>query len=296
MMREDGMRRFREGRGFIAALDQSGGSTARALAAYGIAASSYRGEQRMFELIHEMRTRIMTAPAFDHRRILAAILFEKTMEAQVDGQPTPDYLWQRRGILPFLKIDQGLAEPTGGVRRMQPIKRLAQRLARAAELGVVGTKMRSVIDSPQRSGIASVVDQQFDVAGTIIDAGLLPIIEPEVSIDSPQKTECETILFEELSHRLDALGAQQMVALKLTLPETPDLYAPFVAHPNVVRVSALSGGYDQAEACRRLALNAGVIASFSRAFLDDLHIDMSDQMFNDHLAINIDHIHAASFN
>ena len=294
-MNKEQLEHLRGGLGFIAALDQSGGSTPKALELYGISPDDYEGEERMFDLIHEMRTRIMTSECFDKKRILAAILFEKTMESEICGQSVPAYLWHQRGILPFLKIDVGLADKNRKVRRLRPIPRLPERLARASELGIVGTKMRSVIDGNDRLGIAEIVDQQFDLADVIIRAGLVPIIEPEISINSPDKAECEAILSEEISRCLKNLSGDSKIVLKLTLPESPDHYLPFVHDKSVIRVSALSGGYDQMEACSRLARNHGVIASFSRALLDGLTVTMSDRQFNERLERSIDRIHSASF-
>ena len=239
--------------GFIAALDQSGGSTPGALRLYGIPDSAYSGDAEMFRLVHEMRVRIMTAPAFTGDKVLAAILFEATMDGHVNDRPVPAFLWEDRGVIPFLKVDKGLAPENDGVSVMRPIPGLDALLARAVKLGIFGTKMRSVINLASKAGIAAVVAQQFEIGAQIQAHGLIPILEPEISIKSPDKAGAEAILLAELTSRLDALPDGAKVMLKLTLPETPDLYAPLAAHKSVVRVVALSGGYTRAEACRRLA-------------------------------------------
>lgn len=280
--------------GFIAALDQSGGSTPGALRLYGIPDSAYSGDAEMFRLVHEMRVRIMTAPAFTGDKVLAAILFEATMDGHVNDRPVPAFLWEDRGVIPFLKVDKGLAPESDGVSVMRPIPGLDALLARAVKLGIFGTKMRSVINLASQAGIAAVVAQQFEIGAQIQAHGLIPILEPEISIKSPDKAGAEAILLAELTSRLDALPDGAKVMLKLTLPEVPDLYAPLVAHKSVVRVVALSGGYTRAEACRRLAANHGMIASFSRALAEDLKHSMSDADFNAAIAKAIDEIYQAS--
>jgi fructose-bisphosphate aldolase class I len=282
------------GKGFIAALDQSGGSTPGALRLYGIPDSAYSGDAEMFRLMHEMRVRIMTAPAFTGAKVLAAILFEATMDGEAQGKPVPTFLWEERSVVPFLKIDKGLEAEKDGVSVMKPIPGLDALLARAAKLGVFGTKMRSVINLASREGVAAVVAQQFEVAAQIAGHGLMPIIEPEVSIKSPDKSGAETILREELTRKLDALPADRKVMLKLTIPSVPDFYAPLVSHQSVARVVALSGGYSRADACKRLAANHGMIASFSRALAEELKYSMSDAEFNEALAKSIDEIYHAS--
>ena len=280
--------------GFIAALDQSGGSTPGALRLYGIPDSAYSGDVEMFRLMHEMRVRIMTAPAFTGARIVAAILFEATMDGQARGKPVPTFLWEERGVIPFLKVDKGLEADKDGVSLMKPIPALDALLARAVALGVFGTKMRSVINLPSKEGIAAVVAQQFDVGAQIAGHGLMPILEPEVSIKSPDKAGAEALLRAELIKGLDALPANAQVMLKLTLPDVPDFYSPIVNHDRVARVVALSGGYTRADACRRLAVNHGIIASFSRALTEGLDRSMSDSEFDATLARSIDEIFQAS--
>src|SRR5260370_21764711 len=280
--------------GLIAALDQSGGSTPGALRLYGIPDSAYSGEAEMFRLMHEMRVRIMTAPAFTGDRIIAAILFERTMDGQAQGKPVPAFLWEERGVIPFLKVDKGLEAENDGVSLMRPMPGLDALLTRAVKLGVFGTKMRSVINLPSRHGIAAVVAQQFDVAAQIAEHGLMPIIEPEVSIKSPDKPGAEAILLTELTGNLDAVPDGRRVMLKLTIPDVPDLYLPLVNHKRVARVVALSGGYTRADACKRLSANHGMIASFSRALVQDLRHSMSDAEFEAALAKSIDEIYNAS--
>jgi fructose-bisphosphate aldolase class I len=280
--------------GFIAALDQSGGSTPGALRLYGIAESAYDGEAEMFRLMHAMRVRIMTAPDFTGAKVIAAILFEGTMDGEVGGRSTPAFLWRDRGVVPFVKVDKGLEAETDGVSLMRPMPALDTLLARAVRLGVFGTKMRSVINSASQRGIGAVVAQQFDIADEIAEHGLMPIIEPEVSIKCPEKAAAEDVLLAELTSRLDALPAGREVMLKLTIPDVPDLYAPLVNHRRVARVVALSGGYTRADACRRLSANHGMIASFSRALVEDLRHAMSDSAFNATLANSIDEIYRAS--
>ncbi len=286
--------RMTRGDGFIAALDQSGGSTPGALRLYGIPDSAYSGEAEMFHLVHEMRVRIMTAPAFTGAEVLAAILFERTMDGQAEGKPVPHFLWQERGVVPFLKVDKGLEAESDGASLMKPMPGLNALLERAVGLGVFGTKMRSVINLPSQGGIAAVVAQQFDIAAQISQHGLMPIIEPEVSIKSPDKAGAEAILLAELTRRLDALPPGQAVMLKLTIPDVPDLYAPLMKHDRVARVVALSGGYPLADACRRLAENHGMIASFSRALTEGLTHSMGDAEFDAALAKSIEQIYQAS--
>jgi fructose-bisphosphate aldolase class I len=280
--------------GFIAALDQSGGSTPGALRLYGIPDSAYSGDAEMFRLVHQMRVRIMTAPAFTGAKVVATILFEGTMDGEVGGKPTPTFLWEDRGVVPFVKVDKGLEAEKDGVQVMRPIPGLDTLLTRAVKLGVFGTKMRSVINLASKDGIAAVVAQQFEVAGQIAEHGLVPIIEPEVSIKSPDKAGAEAILLTELTRHLEAAPNGPQVMFKLTLPDVPDLYLPLVKHKRVTRVVALSGGYTRAEACRRLAANHGVIASFSRALAEELRHSMSDAEFNAALARSIDEIYQAS--
>jgi fructose-bisphosphate aldolase class I len=280
--------------GFIAALDQSGGSTPGALRLYGIPDSAYSGDAEMFKLVHEMRVRIMTAPAFTGAKVIAAILFEATMDGEAQGKPVPAFLWNERSVIPFLKVDKGLEAETDGVSLMRPMPALDPLLARAVKLGVFGTKMRSVINLPSKEGIAAVVAQQFDVAAQIAEHGLMPIIEPEVSIKSPDKGGAEAILLGELIRKLDALPRDRRVMLKLTIPDVPDCYSALVNHPRVARVVALSGGYTRADACQRLAANHGMIASFSRALAEDLRHAMSEAEFDAALTKSIDEIYRAS--
>ena len=280
--------------GFIAALDQSGGSTPGALLAYGIPADAYSGDAEMFKLMHEMRVRIISSPEFTGEKVIAAILFEQTMDGEAHGKPVPSYLWQDRGVVPFLKVDKGLEAEQNGVSLMKPIGGLDELLARAVKLGIYGTKMRSTINLASSAGIAANVAQQFEVAAHIAAHGLMPILEPEVLIKSPEKAAAETMLVAELTKQLDALPADRQVMLKVTIPETPDLYAPLIAHARVQRVVALSGGYPRDVACRRLATNHGMIASFSRALVDGLTVSMSDAQFDAELGAAIDEIFTAS--
>jgi fructose-bisphosphate aldolase class I len=288
------MARMTEGDGFIAALDQSGGSTPGALRLYGIPDSAYSGDAEMYRLMHEMRVRIMTAPAFTGDKVIGAILFERTMDGEARGMQVPAFLWKERGVVPFLKVDKGLEAEADGVSLMKPIPGLDALLDRAVGLGIFGTKMRSVINLPSKAGIAAIVAQQFELGAQIAAHGLVPIIEPEVSIKSPDKEGAEAILREELLKALDAQPDGPPVMLKLTIPEVPDFYAPLVGHARVVRVVALSGGYTRAEACRRLAENHRMIASFSRALADDLRHSMTDAEFNAALAEAIEEIYRAS--
>ncbi|HKU98304.1 MAG TPA: fructose bisphosphate aldolase [Vineibacter sp.] len=280
--------------GFIAALDQSGGSTPGALRLYGISESAYSGDAEMFNLMHAMRVRIMTAPAFTGAKVIGAILFEGTMDGQAHGKPVPAFLWQERGVVPFLKVDKGLEAERDGVSLMKPMPGLDAVLARAVTLGVFGTKMRSVINLPSKDGIAAVVAQQFEIAAQIARHRLMPIIEPEVSIKSPDKAGAETILRAELIKALDHLPEGRQVMLKLTIPEVADFYAALTSHKRVARVVALSGGYTRAEACQRLAVHHGMIASFSRALAEGLTQSMSDAAFDAALAGSIDEIYRAS--
>ncbi|WP_337692377.1 fructose bisphosphate aldolase [Nocardioides cynanchi] len=286
--------RIRTGRGFIAALDQSGGSTPKALALYGVPESAYSSETEMFDLIHEMRTRIVTSPAFTGERILAAILFEQTMDRQIEGLGSAEYLWTRKHVVPFLKVDNGLEDEEHGAQVMKAIPELADRLGRATEHGVFGTKMRSVIHDPDPTGVDAVVAQQFEIAGTILAAGLVPIIEPEVDIHSSAKAETEALLKDALLSHLDGLGDGQEVMLKLTLPEQDGFHHDLLEHPRVLRVAALSGGYSRDEADARLARNPGVIASFSRALSEGLTAQLSDSEFDAALDAAIAAIYAAS--
>ena len=280
--------------GFIAALDQSGGSTPGALRLYGIPDNAYSGDAEMFRLVHEMRVRIMTAPAFTGAKVIAAILFEGTMDGEVRGKPTSAFLWEERGVVPFVKVDKGLQPEKDGVQLMRPMPELDALLTRAVKLGVFGTKMRSVINLASKDGIAAVVAQQFEVAAQIAKHGLMPIIEPEVLIKSPDKAGAEAILLAELKRNLDTVPNGRQVMFKLTLPNVPDLYTPLVNDKRVARVVVLSGGYTRADACKRLAANHGMIASFSRALAEDLRHSMSDAEFEASLAKSIDEIYRAS--
>jgi fructose-bisphosphate aldolase class I len=285
--------RIEQGDGFIAALDQSGGSTPNALKAYGVDDQAWNSDDEMFALIHDMRSRIITSPSFASGKVIGAILFEKTMEGEVGGDPVPEAL-KERGVVPFLKVDKGLEDERDGVQRMKDIPDLERLLDRARELGMFGTKMRSVIHRADERGIADVVRQQFDVARRILDNGLVPIVEPEVSIKSPDRAAADRILLRETMKQLDSLGEGECVMLKLTIPSEPNLFAPLVQHPKVLKVVALSGGYSRSEACAELAKNKGVIASFSRALLEDLKADMADDEFDTALGKAIDEIYAAS--
>jgi fructose-bisphosphate aldolase class I len=280
--------------GFIAALDQSGGSTPGALRLYGVPDNAYSGDAEMFRLVHQMRVRIMTAPAFTGAKVIGAILFEGTMDGEVRGKPTSAFLWEERGVVPFVKVDKGLQPEKDGVQLMRPMPELDALCTRAVKHGVFGTKMRSVINLASREGIAAIAEQQFEVGAQIAKHGLMPILEPEVSIKSPDKKGAEAILLDELKKRTDALPAGQQVMFKLTLPDVADLYAPLVNHARVVRVVALSGGYTRADACKRLAANHGMIASFSRALAEELRNSMSDAEFEAVMATSIDEIYRAS--
>jgi len=284
----------RNGKGFIAALDQSGGSTPKALALYGINGDAYANDDEMFALMHEMRSRIVNAPAFTGDKVVGAILFEMTMDRQIGGKPAAQSLWEDRRVVPFLKVDKGLMDEHNGVQLMKPIDGLDTLLARAVKAGMFGTKMRSVINAANAEGIAAVVAQQFEVAAQIMAAGLVPIIEPEINIKMADKAAAEQLLLAALMEQLDALPADAHVMLKLTLPEVANVYAPCVNHPRVVRVVALSGGYARQEANARLAQNTGIIASFSRALTEGLTAQQSDAEFNATIAKTIDEIYAAS--
>ncbi|MGM0741372.1 MAG: fructose bisphosphate aldolase [Pseudomonadota bacterium] len=294
MSRERQAEQVRNANGFIAALDQSGGSTPKALRLYGIEEDRYGSDAEMFDLIHAMRSRIARAPAFNGDHIIGAILFEMTMEREIDGKPSPDYLWQERGVVPFLKVDKGLAEEENGVQLMKPMPDLDALLERAVKAGIFGTKMRSVINAANPEGIKAVVAQQFEIGRQILGHGLVPIIEPEVTISIADKAEAEEILRDAIAAELDALPDGQQVMLKLTLPETANLYAPLIAHPRVMRVVALSGGYARDKANARLARNSGMIASFSRALTEGLSDAQSDDAFNATIGESIRSIYDAS--
>ncbi|MEL6302505.1 MAG: fructose bisphosphate aldolase [Pseudomonadota bacterium] len=293
-VKEQQLAEMRNGKGFIAALDQSGGSTPKALGLYGVSADAWTNDDEMFALVHEMRTRIMTSPSFDGDRILAAILFENTMDRDVEGQATAHFLWEQKKIVPILKVDKGLADEADGVQVMKPMPDLDALLAKANEKGIFGTKMRSVIKQANAAGIAKIVAQQFEVGKQIVAAGLVPIIEPEVDIHCPEKAEAEAILKAEIMKHLDQLGDDELVMLKLTLPEQDDLYGDCVAHARVLKVVALSGGYSREEANARLARQPGMIASFSRALSEGLSAQQSDDEFNATLDASIDAIVTAS--
>jgi len=280
--------------GFIAALDQSGGSTPKALRLYGIGEDAYGSDAEMFDLIHAMRSRIATAPAFTGDKVIGAILFEMTMDREISGKPSARYMWEERGVVPFLKIDKGLEEEENGVQLLKPIPGLDDLLTRAVAHGVFGTKERSVIHAANPDGIAANVAQQFDLAHQVLAHGLVPIIEPEVTISITDKAEAEDILLTEIRKNLDSVPDGQQVMLKLTLPSKPNLYAPLIAHPKVLRVVALSGGYSREEANAKLTENAGMIASFSRALTEGLSAGQTDAEFNAAIASAIDSIHAAS--
>jgi fructose-bisphosphate aldolase class I len=288
------LEKVRNAPGFFAALDQSGGSTPSALAEYGVARDRYHSDDEMFDLVHAMRTRVMTSQAFDGTRILAAILFEQTMERTVAGSPTASYLWERKNVVPFLKVDKGLAAEQDGVQLMKPIDTLDELLERALEHRIFGTKMRSVIKDASETGISAIVGQQFDYADRIRAAGLVPILEPEVSITSPHKEQAETLLRDALHKRVEALPSDAIVMLKLTIPTEPGLYADLASDPRVLRVLALSGGYSRDEACALLAHDTTLIASFSRALLEGLTDGQTDEQFNARLEASIAQIYQAS--
>ena len=293
-MNEEQRNVMASGRGFIAALDQSGGSTPKALKLYGIAEDAYHGEEQMFDLVHQMRERLMSSPSFSGDKILATILFEQTMDRAINGEDTAAFLWKQKHIVPFVKVDQGLSDAENGVQLMKPMTKLDSLLERAVDKGIFGTKMRSFIQEATDDGIKAIVDQQFDYAHTIAERGLMPIIEPEVSIKCPDKPRADRLLVEELKSKLDGLPGDGQVMLKLTLPDEDNLYAPLIEHPRVLRVVALSGGYSLAESCTILARNHRLIASFSRALTEGLTIDQSDADFDEKLKSNIDEIYAAS--
>lgn len=294
-MNENHFNRMKNDDGFVAALDQSGGSTPKALAAYGIQEDAYSNEDEMFDLVHELRTRIVTSPAFSSDKILGAILFEQTMDRKVEGKYTGDYLADK-GIVPFLKVDKGLAEKENGVQMMKPMPELDELLRRANERNMFGTKMRSVIHEPNEEGIKAVVDQQFEVAKQIIDAGLVPIVEPEVDINSSDKEKCEEILNQEILKHVNELSEDENIMLKLTIPTKVNLYKELIEHPRVVRFVALSGGYSREEANEKLKENDGMLASFSRALVSELNVDQTDEEFNKTLQEAVDSIYDASVN
>jgi fructose-bisphosphate aldolase class I len=291
---DDQLNKIRTGGGFIAALDQSGGSTPKALGQYGISEDAWSGDDEMFDLVHEMRARIITSPAFDGDRILGAILFEGTMDREIEGTPTAEYLWKEKRVVPFLKVDKGLADVANGVQLMKPIPGLDGLLKRAKAKGVFGTKMRSVVKRADAVGIAAIVRQQFEIGKQILGQGLVPILEPEIDINCPDKAEAEELLRKELLAGFDGLGPEQRVMLKLTLPEEADFYRPCAQHPKVLKVVALSGGYSRDEANARLERNHGVVASFSRALVEGLSAQQSDEEFNRELDAAIASIYAAS--
>ncbi|MGJ9457411.1 fructose bisphosphate aldolase [Oceanobacillus sp. CF4.6] len=293
-MKQNQFEKIKNGKGFIAALDQSGGSTPKALAAYGITDEAFSNEDEMFDLVHEMRTRIITSPAFDSNHILGAILFEQTMDRQIEGMYTGDYLAEKKGIVPFLKVDKGLAEEKDGVQLMKPITNLDKTLTRANERHIFGTKMRSVIKEANPESIKAVVDQQFEIGKQIIAAGLVPIIEPEVDINSPEKEKCEEILKAEILRHLDNLNNDEYVMLKLTIPTKKNLYKELIHHSMVVRVVALSGGYSTDVANEKLKTNDGLIASFSRALSQDLNVNQTNETFNATLEKAVKSIYEAS--
>ena len=293
-MNDQQLEKIRDRDGFIAALDQSGGSTPKALRLYGIEESAWSGDDEMFSIIHEMRTRIVTSPSFGGDRILGAILFENTMDREIEGKPSARYLWDEKNVVPFLKVDKGLAAESDGVQVMKPMPELDSLLARAKENGVFGTKMRSVVKLANPAGVKAVVDQQFEIGRRIADAGLVPIIEPEIDIHSPEKEQAEVLLKEAMLAHLDALGPDRKVMLKLTLPERENFYAECVDHPNVLRVAALSGGYTREEANARMTRNHGVIASFSRALTEGLAAQQTDEEFDAMLDGSIATIYDAS--
>lgn len=293
-MQQRQLEKVKNGKGFIAALDQSGGSTPKALAAYGVSEDAYSNEAEMFDLVHEMRTRIITSPAFDSDKILGAILFEQTMDREIEGMYTGDYLAEKKGIVPFLKVDKGLADESNGVQLMKPINDLEETLKRANERHIFGTKMRSVIKEANPEGIKAVVDQQFEIGKQIIAAGLVPIIEPEVDINSTEKEKCEELLKAEILRHLNNLSENEDVMLKLTIPTVTNTYKELIDHPKVIRVVALSGGYSTDVANEKLKLNDGLIASFSRALSQDLNAKQSDEEFDAALAEAVGSIYEAS--
>ena len=293
--KEQQQRKIKIQPGFLAALDQSGGSTPKALLAYGLTESAWSNDEQMFALVHQMRARIITSPSFNGDRILGAILFEGTMDRDIEGQPTADYLWNTKRVVPFLKIDKGLASEADGVQLMKPMPELASLLSRASAKRIFGTKMRSVINQANATGVKAVVRQQFEVAAQILAAGLMPIIEPEVDIHCPDKKGAEALLKSAITEQLNTLPAGQTIMLKLTLPEQENFYAEFVKHPKVLKVVALSGGYPLEESNRRLRVNHGVVASFSRALVDGLSARQSAAEFDAMLDSIIESIYEASF-
>lgn len=293
-MQQNQIDKVKNDNGFIAALDQSGGSTPKALVNYGIMEDDYSTTEEMFRLVHEMRTRIITSPSFDSEHILGAILFEQTMDNKIEGKYTADYLADEKGIVPFLKVDKGLADEENGVQMMKPIPGLDSLLKRANERNVFGTKMRSVIKKANEQGIKDVVNQQFDIGNQILAAGLIPIIEPEVDINSPEKEKCEELLKKDILDHLNALDEGDDVMLKLTIPSVPNMFKELIEHPRVIRVVALSGGYSRDEANEKLKMNDGLIASFSRALTQDLNVNQTDAAFNEALKKAVDSIYEAS--
>ena len=293
-MNREQFEKMKSAKGFIAALDQSGGSTPKALRLYGIDEGSYSGDEQMFDLVHQMRSRIVTSPAFNGERILGAILFEMTMDREIEGRGAAEYLWEVKNVVPFLKVDKGLADAADGAQLMKPMPGLDALLARAVDKGVFGTKMRSVIQLANKAGVDAVVGQQFEIGRQIIAAGLVPIIEPEVDINSPEKAAAEDLLKAALLDQLASLVDDEVVMLKLTLPTTDNLYAELVSHPRILRVVALSGGYSRAEANTLLARNKGVVASFSRALTEGLSAQQTEAEFNDTLDASIESIYQAS--
>jgi fructose-bisphosphate aldolase, class I len=291
---DDQLQKIRTGKGFIAALDQSGGSTPKALKLYGLNDDAWSNEQEMYDVVHKMRTRLITSPAFSGERLIGAILFENTMDRDIEGKPTPTYLWEVKKVVPFVKVDKGLADEKDGAQLMKPIGGLDELLKRAKSKNVFGTKMRSVIKQANKTGIDAVVKQQFEIARQIIAAGLVPIVEPEVDIKTPNKEEAEDLLKAAITKELNSLSPDQKVMLKLTIPNKDNLFADLIKHPNVLRVVALSGGYSREEANRRLERNQGMSASFSRALAEGLTAQHSDQEFNAALGASIDSIYRAS--
>jgi fructose-bisphosphate aldolase class I len=288
------LQRIRTGNGFIAALDQSGGSTPKALERYGVGPDAYSNDEKMFSVMHEMRSRIITSPSFNGDRIIGAILFEDTMDRTIDGRDSVEYLWSVKGVVPFLKVDKGLADESDGVQVMKPIPGLDDLLGRAVAQGVFGTKMRSVVNLADKAGIDSIAEQQFEIGRRILRHGLVPILEPEVDIKSAEKAQAEAMLRDAIFESLDRLGADEQLMFKLTLPEEDNFYLKLTEHPNVVRVVALSGGYSREEANRRLARNKGVVASFSRGLTEGLSADQSDAEFDAALDASIASIYEAS--
>ena len=293
-MNQQQFERMHTGKGFIAALDQSGGSTPKALKGYGIEETAYHSEEEMFDLIHQMRSRVITSPSFTSEHILAAILFQRTMESKINGKPSADYLWEEKGIVPILKVDKGLAEEADGVQIMKPMPALDDLLKEAVSCHIFGTKMRSVIKAANPAGIKKIVDQQFEIGLRICAYGLVPILEPEVDIHIPDKTEAEDLLLKEIKEHLASLPADTKLMFKVTIPTRAGLYNDVMKDPHVVRVVALSGGYSRQEADELLAKNPGLIASFSRALLSDLNVKQSEEEFNQVLKEAIDEIYQAS--